>query len=175
MNRQIHERAERLEALIPRTMRSLFRQDPLDPLQELPMAQLRIMRLLFAGTRTPSALGEELGMSMSAVTQVCSRLQAAGYVDRADDPTDRRVKHLLLSEQGKCVMDRRHDHRVAMAIKALEQLTDEQQEHILAAMELLAEAGVKAAGGPTAATLLMVAEEEQRIPPTQVPHGEAGS
>ena len=95
------ELAIRLEALLPKVMRALFNPDPTDPLIELPMAQLRMVRLLTNRDYTVSDLSEEFNLSMSACTQMVNRLETMGLVARRGDEGDRRIRHVGLSEKGK--------------------------------------------------------------------------
>ena len=55
-----------------------------------------------------SALGRELGVSLSAMTQIADRLERASLVDRVNQGADRRVRLLQLTEKGQEMM-RRHD------------------------------------------------------------------
>src|ERR1022692_706666 len=83
-----------------------------DPLVELPVGQMRMLRLLGGQSWTPSSLGEELGLSVSAVTQMANRLDTIGMVARVEDPSDRRVKHLTLTPLGRELLKKRQDRRV---------------------------------------------------------------
>src|SRR5260370_5467911 len=86
-----------LESLLPKLMRRLFTLDPSHPANELPVAQLRVCTILQAGPRTVSTISEELGISVSAVTQIADRLERAGFVERVAGQDDRRMKKLQLS------------------------------------------------------------------------------
>src|SRR5579884_1477370 len=107
----IQEQAARLEALIPRLMRRLFTLDPNHPSLDLPLAQLRLCSVLQAGSRTLSAVSEELGISLSAVTQLADRLERAGMVERVPSVGDRRLKNLQLTARGEEIMRTRRVSR----------------------------------------------------------------
>lgn len=160
-----HERAARMEILLPQVMRALFRPALDDPLSELTMAQIRIMRILYAEDRTPSDLGEELGMSVSAVTQMSNRLEHMMLIERIDDKEDRRVKHLRLTENGRFLMLQRHDRRVSNAADVLALLSEERQAEILDVLEELRR--VTSLNRPISEpdSLVMVAEMEGVLPP----------
>ena len=56
----------------------------------MPLADVQCMGLLAAGPSAPSDLAAQLGLTTGAMTKVLDRLQQAGYVTRAADPSDRR-------------------------------------------------------------------------------------
>ena len=97
-----------LEALLPKLMRRLFTLDPSHPANELPVAQLRVCTILQAGPRTVSAISEELGISVSASTQIADRLERAGFVERVAGQDDRRMKKLQLTLHGAEVLQALH-------------------------------------------------------------------
>src|SRR2546422_11362362 len=119
------EQAARLESLIPRLARRLFALEPNHPAAELPVAQLRVCSILQAGSRTPSAIGEELGISVSAVTQIADRLELSGLVERVAARDDRRVRRLQLTPRGEEMMRSRRETRIRSAAEALQQLPAE--------------------------------------------------
>lgn len=47
------------------------------------------------------ALGQRLGMDRTTTMQSAQALADAGYIDRQDDPDDRRVYRLTLTSQGR--------------------------------------------------------------------------
>ncbi len=136
----VFEQAVQLEGLLPKLMRRLFTLEPDHPVADLPVAQLRVCIILQAGPRTLSAIGEELGISVSATTQIADRLERAGLVERVADPEDRRVKNLQLTAHGADLMRSRREVRVRRAEKALEHLSPEIRESILNAICTLLEA-----------------------------------
>lgn len=120
------------------------------------------MRLLYGGTRTVTVLGEELGLTASAVTQMANRLQDAGLVERVEDPIDRRVKHLALTSEARDRMHKRQEKRVARVQSVLERLDPAQQQAIVNALQLFVEAVDE---GSVHESLSYVAEMEQAVPP----------
>ena len=50
-----------------------------DPADDLPLAQLRVCSLLVGGDRSISCLSRELGITMSATTQLADRLERTGH------------------------------------------------------------------------------------------------
>jgi MarR family 2-MHQ and catechol resistance regulon transcriptional repressor len=68
-------------------------------------AQFNVLILLFAqtedGTMSQSDLGRLLTVHRSNVTGLVDRLEAQGLVRRLDDPRDRRVYRVALTEEGR--------------------------------------------------------------------------
>lgn len=127
--------AEELEKLLPRLMRRVFPSEMDPTLGELPLAQLRVCTLLQSEPRTISALSEELGISVSAVTQVADRLEHAGLVERLCEADDRRVRVLRLTGEGAETMRRRRERRVRRVRAVIERLTPGQRALALEAIE----------------------------------------
>jgi DNA-binding MarR family transcriptional regulator len=139
-NETLLEQASWLECLLPKLMRHLFALDPDHPAMELPLAQLRVCTILQAGPRTISSLGEELTISVSAVTQIADRLERAGFVERIAEPDDRRMRKLRLTPHGAAVVLSRREARVRRAMAALETLPPANREAVLQAVRVLLDA-----------------------------------
>lgn len=132
--------AAKIEALLPRLMRKLWRNDLDDPLAELPLGQLRLVRVLDQGPRTLTDLAAELQMSASAATQLVSRLEETGLVEKEVDAEDRRVRHLRLTHSGCSHMAARRKSRVEQITRALERVQPDRRDAIVEALEELVEA-----------------------------------
>ena len=144
MNNEAHKteesvqaHAEQLETLLPRLMRRLFSLQPDHPATELPVAQLRVCTILQAGPRTLSAIGDELGISVSATTQIADRLEKVALVERISGQDDRRTKKLQLSARGREMMQSRRKVRILRAAAVLEHLPAAQREAVLEAVHAL--------------------------------------
>ncbi len=158
-----HDRAVRLEGLFPRVLRTLFRPNGEDPLVDLPIGQMRMMRLLEAKSWTPSSLGEELGLSVSAVTQMANRLDSTGMLAREEDPADRRVKHLMLTPLGKEKMRARRERRVRLLESVLVHMKEERQDEFIKMLEELLDASAIASKSEDH-TSFVDSEMEQFLP-----------
>jgi DNA-binding MarR family transcriptional regulator len=130
-------------------------------LAELPLAQFRILRVLYANSRTITELGEELCLTASAVTQMANRLQEAGMLHRVEDRLDRRVKHLALTQRAFEMMRARQERRVSRMQQTLEILSEERQGEVLDCLEELLRAGGEV---PVTEALWYIAELEQAVP-----------
>jgi len=162
LNNSLSTDAARLEALLPRVMRTLFHHTEQDPLGHLSMAQLRIMRLLYTDPHLTSEISADLGMTPSAVSQTVSRLEKMGLVERLPDATDRRIRRLVLSTEGLKHMRERQKLRVERSMRVLSEIPEDHRSRLIAALEeLVANAGT---GSGQADSLAMVAELEQSLP-----------
>ena len=159
--------AQKLEIYLSTIMRGLNRKVEDDPLMDLPMAQFRLLRALGRGIQTPSELAPYLSTSVSAVTQIANRLEAAELIEREEDPNDRRVLRLVLSPKGATLVKRRGDLRVEGAECLLSALSVEDRETVMRGISLLestCEAYRPLAG---ATSLSLLAEIERAHPKRQ--------
>jgi DNA-binding MarR family transcriptional regulator len=143
------EQAREMISLLPAVARKIFRLDD-DLTTELPLAQLRVCSMLMEGPRSMSILSREMGVSLSAMTQIADRLERSRLVKRVSEGTDRRVRCLQLTSHGEHLMHRRDDERVQSAAAVLEQLSPDARNEVLESLKILRDA------------CLAVAEERQR-------------
>jgi DNA-binding MarR family transcriptional regulator len=111
-----------------------------DPAGQLPLAQLRVCGMLYGGARQMSALGRELGVSLSAMTQIADRLERARLVKRIAEGNDRRVRCLQLTPRGQRMMQLREAARVGRVLTALEHLAPNARSEVVGALETLVDA-----------------------------------
>lgn len=147
--------AESLTGLLPRLMRGLSppgvaKPSAKDPVDDLPLAQLRLCATLSEGPRAMSALSRELGVSLSALTQTADRLERVRLVKRTAEEEDRRVRCLQLTPRGQRMMRKRHDARLRSSLAVLEQLSASERELVRTAMETLVSACARAERKPPA-------------------------
>ncbi|MCX7428194.1 MAG: MarR family transcriptional regulator [Planctomycetia bacterium] len=135
----ILEQAHAMASMMLSLMRQLAVPD--DSLAaRLPLAQLKVCAVLSGGTRSMSSLGRELGVSLSAMTQIADRLELARLVRRIPDPTDRRVKCLELTPRGQRTMRRRQEARARRVVEILGRLSADERAGALATFETLLDA-----------------------------------
>ncbi|SLM09752.1 putative Transcriptional regulator, MarR family protein [uncultured spirochete] len=73
----------------------------------LSMPQIAVLFRLNGDKRCAvTELGDELGVSGAAASQMVDKLVQLGLVDRLEDPHDRRVRRLLLTQKGKTIIER---------------------------------------------------------------------
>lgn len=73
---------------------------------DLTFPQLRVLFLLEShGGQSMSSLAEALGRAQPTITGLVDRLVEHGLVQRAEQPTDRRITLIQLSEAGQALID----------------------------------------------------------------------
>ena len=132
----ILEQANTMAALLPPLMRQLFATKH-DLAAHLPLAQLRVCGILSGGPRSMSDLSRELGVSLSAMTQIADRLERARLVKRVAEGSDRRIKWLQLTRQAENMFHKRGQARLERILAVLEQLPPTTRGDVLHALELL--------------------------------------
>ena len=81
---------------------------------ELSFSQMKALHYLHgADDLSVKALGEQLGLSMAAMSRAADELVQRGLVDRAEDPADRRIKRLGLTEKGRELVLKMRELRMA--------------------------------------------------------------
>lgn len=84
------------------------------------LPQLRVLTLMKQrGSLTLGGVAAALGVHPSNATRMCDRLVAAGYVDRQDDPDDRRQLRLTLTDDGHGLIESVMSHRRTAVTRAL--------------------------------------------------------
>jgi DNA-binding MarR family transcriptional regulator len=133
--------AARIELTLPRVTRRMFTLAINHPSGDLPIAQMRTCSyLLTAGPCPITEIADELGVTVSAATQIADRLERTGLVSRECKPDDRRVKLLSLTEEGLQLMAQRRERRISRVALVLSRLEPDQRALIMDAFDLLLEA-----------------------------------
>lgn len=103
------------------------------------LQQIRAFALVFARGQTPiTKVADALGIKPNVATGIIQRLVDRGLIARHEDPGDRRVRLLTVTDQGLALIDELAAIVLARGRKLLDQLSDEQLRQlrdILAAME----------------------------------------
>jgi len=87
-----------IEGLMHYSMRTMFRyvKD-----NNLSMPQFgTLMQIYHKHTCAVSDIGSEMGISNAAASQMLDRLVQQNYIERTEDPIDRRVKQINLTDKG---------------------------------------------------------------------------
>ncbi len=133
--------SRRVAAQLLTLTRRLFRPD--DKLAaEMTLNQLRVCAILDEGPRPLSAISRELGISLSAMTQVADRLERAGMVRRVAEGTDRRMKRLQLTRRGEKLMRQRENARVDRVAAMLRQLSPRTRKEVQTILGTLVQASM---------------------------------
>ncbi|NUS41007.1 MAG: MarR family transcriptional regulator [Terrabacter sp.] len=111
--------------------------------RELPPHQFSVLARLDDTPRTNSELAEIEQVSAPSMKRTTSALVEAGYIARADDPTDGRQVILSLTAEGRKVLRRIRRHRDEWLLARFETLTDEERELLQQAAAVLAKVATK--------------------------------
>jgi DNA-binding MarR family transcriptional regulator len=134
----VHEQASEITSLFVSLTRQLLAVD--DIVADLPLRQLRVCALLYDGPRSMSSLSRELGVSLSAMTQIADRLERARLVKRLFEGSDRRVRSLQLTPRGQEIMRLREEARIHRAQVVAERMTTAARTRVISAMTALLDA-----------------------------------
>jgi DNA-binding MarR family transcriptional regulator len=137
------DRARELRAALVALGPRLFNVE--DFTLELPLRQLRACWALYTQSRTMSELGREIGVSLSAMTQVADRLERAGLVERSVRENDRRIRLLQLTAKGRRLMREHDEVQLGRIVECLDRLRDEQVGTILESLHKLLQAAKQTA------------------------------
>lgn len=104
----------------------------------LSMPQIRAIFHLHHGSKCGvSDVGELLGVTNAAASQMIDRLVLKGYIERSEDPVDRRAKRLRLTKKGHSLVSESIDIRQRWMEKLTDALTIEEQKSIITALTIL--------------------------------------
>jgi DNA-binding MarR family transcriptional regulator len=99
-----------------------------------------LLYIYHAGECRVSEIGALTDSSPAAASQLVERLVNQGLVERSEDPRNRRVKRLRLTDRGLALIDRGvNSNRVLMELMAA--LTPQQRKTVHTALGYLARAG----------------------------------
>jgi DNA-binding MarR family transcriptional regulator len=132
------EQAGALRGVLMSLGRNLLSMDDLTV--DLPIRQLRICLALYHHSGSMSEISREVGVSLSAMTQVADRLERAGLVERVFQGPDRRVRHLQLTDRGQQLMRHHEEAQLHRMAGLLERLSKKQVSDTLQALHVLVEA-----------------------------------
>ncbi|MGD8814105.1 MAG: MarR family transcriptional regulator [Anaerolineales bacterium] len=84
-------------------------------------------------------IGEHLGVTSAAASQMLDRLVQQGLVLRSEDPDDRRAKRIVLTEKGQRILEEGIRARQSWLNEVSLAFTDEEKEIITSALKMLTE------------------------------------
>ncbi|MEU3190684.1 MarR family transcriptional regulator [Streptomyces sp. NPDC006992] len=116
--------------------------------QKLPFTTLSVLDTLsLSGPKRLTELARAEQISQPGLTQLVTRLEHDGLVERRRDPTDGRAVLVHLTERGRRICQARHEDRGRHLLPLIGQLTSEERQSIaeaLPALVRLAELGRQA-------------------------------
>jgi len=126
---------EWLEEFMHRSIHAFFRYSRKSALS---ISQTNsLFRLYHHGASPVNDLADHLGITMAAVSQLLAPLEDINLIQRLQDPNDRRVKRIALTEQGKQRVHEIMRARHAWLDDLVASLTSEEKQEILPAIILL--------------------------------------
>ena len=108
---------------------------------ELSFTQIKALCAMDADgeDRSVKALAESMKVSLPAMSRAIDGLYERGLVDRQEDPDDRRMKRLRLTESGRAITSSLNETRLATMQEFLTSLSDEEAQALTQALELILE------------------------------------
>lgn len=107
----------------------------------LSMPQLGIlMQLHYRGTCGISDLSERFDITSAAASQLVDKLVQGGLIQREEDPHDRRVKRVNLTEKGQQFIHHSMENRYRWAEGVAGKLSAEEREQVHRALDILSRA-----------------------------------
>jgi DNA-binding MarR family transcriptional regulator len=91
------------------------------------------------GCSSVTELGEHLGVTNAAASQMLDRLVQQEMITRTEDPTDRRLKQIALTEDGHRLLEKSFHARQAWLLDLAQTLSAEDKDTITKALNLLIE------------------------------------
>lgn len=104
------------------------------------VAQLNaLFRIHHKGECGISDLGDEMGVTSAAASQLLDKLVQQGLAVRTEDPHDRRNKRVALTEAGERIVQESMAARQSWLDRLAEKLTQAEQEQVNHSLQLLIE------------------------------------
>jgi DNA-binding MarR family transcriptional regulator len=106
----------------------------------LSMSQLgALFHIHRMGSSGVTDLGDHLGVTSAGASQMLERLVQQGLILRSEDPSDRRVKQIVLTDKGLQVLQESMRTRQNWLYDLADALSDSEKETITAALEVLSD------------------------------------
>jgi len=107
----------------------------------LSMPQISIlMQLHHKGPCGMSQVSDRFDITAAAASQLVDKLFQAGYLERTEDPTDRRAKLLTLSAKGEELIQQGTEERYRWMDDLTSKLSREEQLKVVEALDILTKA-----------------------------------
>lgn len=114
---------------------------------DLTMPQVKTLFLLAEGPMRMRGIATRLGVEMPSATTMIDRLVAKGLVERRQDPGDRRAVVCSVTPAGRDAVEKFWALRAARIESLAAVLSKKELETVVPALEILAEAGLRAERG----------------------------
>jgi DNA-binding MarR family transcriptional regulator len=130
-------------------LQHLFAYDRSDPLfsSHLTLSQLKILLMLHrSGGMSGRELAERIGVGLAALSGMIDRLVANDLVIRQEDPHDRRVRRISLSEGGAEIIGSIITAGAEKQRRLLSRLSDAELAQVAAAVQIMVRVAEELAG-----------------------------
>ncbi|HEY1457913.1 MAG TPA: MarR family transcriptional regulator [Solirubrobacteraceae bacterium] len=106
---------------------------------DLSFTQIKTLCLMDLGTCETSVKGlaEAMNVSLPAMSRAVDGLYVRGFVDRCEDPGDRRMKRIALTDSGRAVTNTLNEVRLQGLRDFLTSLDDHETQTLAQALELI--------------------------------------
>ncbi len=102
-----------------------------------------LMQLHHRGACGMSEISQRFEITNAAASQHVDKLVQAGFIERTEDPRDRRVKNIQLSAKGKRMIEKGMEKRYRWVDQLAKSLSEKEREETAAALTVLTEAARK--------------------------------
>jgi len=114
----------------------MFRR--LDPEGDLTAAQLSLLSMISDGGLRVGDIAKNLGIKVPSATEQIIKLERSGLVTRQQDPDDSRAVQVVITVAGTSAVDFANQRRNAMVAELLQDLSNDEIEHLAAALPVIA-------------------------------------
>jgi len=106
----------------------------------LSMSQIgALLRIFRGGKSSVSDIGDNLGVTSAAASQMLERLVQQGLILREEDPDDRRVRQIVLTDKGRQILNETIAARQGWLENLAQTLSDSEREQVTEALNILIE------------------------------------
>jgi DNA-binding MarR family transcriptional regulator len=130
-----------ISIFVRRSMQNYFRY-----VKECGLSMSQVSALFFLyrkGSSGVSDIGEEMGVTSAAASQMLDRLVQQSLISRSEDPHDRRLKQIVLTDKGRRTLDvfreNLHARHGGWVDELAASLSPAEQEQVEAALIILIE------------------------------------
>jgi DNA-binding MarR family transcriptional regulator len=105
----------------------------------LSMSQIGALFRIFRGWSSVSDISDDLGVTKAAASQMLEGLVQQGLVLRKEDPNDRRVKQIVLTDKGRQILHETAAARQGWLEELARTLSESEREQVGAALNIMIE------------------------------------
>lgn len=140
--------AQRLLDLLNALGSTTFRQLLWQRASELDLTYAQSQVLFHVADHEGCHMGEvakAYGVTLPAVTHIVDRLEEKAFLQRTDDPADRRVYVLELTKAGRALVQELHGLQMRGVEAVLRRMSAEDRQRVIKGLEALVDAATEAA------------------------------